>query len=187
MAHGHSNLPGSDLLSPQYGKAPSHNKDIFAAKPGGGAGRRRAPDAPVHPSEDEYGPEPIQEEKVVKNEAKVTLTHPMWGAETGHFEEKIKVSVEGQPPADNKDITKVEFTAFRLLANGKRDVKELAKGEGHLKDGKAEAELELPAAEAEPGGKPPEKFHVVFTAKHSRSKPIDSPKMEVRKGPRSTE
>jgi hypothetical protein len=183
LSHSHG-ISGADLLGKPNALAPSPHKhhDVLVHKPGGSAGRRKHADTDSQSQEDQ-GPEPIKEEKVAKQEPTVTLTHPKWEAAQGHFDEAIVVSVEGRPPADNHDLTKVEFTAYLMHPNGKKDDKPLARGEGHLKDGKAEGEIILPWPEVKPGEKTPEHYHAVFTAKHSRSKPVDSAKIEVKEGP----
>jgi hypothetical protein len=79
MAHGHTKLPGSDLLGLKPGTAPSHNKDIFVGKHRGAGGRRRPAHADAHPVEEIHAPEPVKEEKVAKQESTVILTHPKLG------------------------------------------------------------------------------------------------------------
>jgi hypothetical protein len=182
MGHGHNGVSGTELLGKSASMhSPAPKKEIFVHKPGGGAGRRKPAD-PGPSAQEDYGPEPLKEEKAAKKEATVTLSNPKWGGDKGVLDEKIKMTVEGVLPADCKDITKVEFEVFLVHANGKRDP--VSKGEGHLdEEGKAEGEVELKAPGLKPGEKPPEKYQMIFTAKHSRSKAVESGKLEVKEGP----
>lgn len=57
------------------------------------------------------------------------------------FNEKVTVTVDAALTEELKAITKIQFEAFALLPDGKKD--SVAKAEGHVKDGKAAKEITL--------------------------------------------
>ncbi|MDB5103566.1 MAG: hypothetical protein JWP91_1255 [Fibrobacteres bacterium] len=163
----HGSLTGSP-----DGMNPKANEDIFVKSKGGGAGRSRkaVPEAVV----EEDPPEALVEPPKAKPEPTVTLSNPAWGGEKPLFNEKISVSVQAVVPEEIAHLTRIEFKLIALPPNGKReDIRPVQSG--HLADGIAKAEFTLYIPQYREDGKQPEECKYIFTAKHSKSKEIESP------------
>jgi hypothetical protein len=176
-------LPGSDLLNPGPFSKPdssSSSKDkpdprTISNKPQIGGHRKRAEPVVEEPDQDLVSAEPV--EKPVEKPT-IKLHGLKWGAEKGVFNEKIRVAAEADVPAELKNITRVEFKVFALTPDGKRE--SIDKQDGHLKDGKASANVTLFFPSYRKDGKLLSECKYVFTAKHRDSKEEESPDLPIR-------
>lgn len=203
-------VSGTELLHQGSGggRKTGHREIFIKWNHGIRGGGKRKPLAAAAALEVESGPELLKEVKEEGKAAEVVLSNPRWEAAQGFFGGRVKVSVEGEPPVAARDITKVEFLVFPADRDGKGGSPSargergnpVARGVGHLKEGKAEAEIELPEAPVEGngngsgignatangtanGGKQPPKLELVFTARHSRSKEVLSGRLAIIEGP----
>ncbi|HKP96592.1 MAG TPA: hypothetical protein VJ385_12610 [Fibrobacteria bacterium] len=165
------------MSPPPFDKSNPKNPFGGAPWPKGGGGVRR-PATPAEAAEPEPPPPPVAEEKP-KEKPKVVLSNPKWSKDKARFNEKVTLTVEGTLPEELKGITKVDFQAFAVQPDGKKE--SIAKAEGHLKDGKAGKEITLFLPQFKtPEGKPPDSCRYVFTAKHRDSTEVESPALDVR-------
>jgi hypothetical protein len=112
-------------------------KDIFAHGSGGGGGGRVKPSTNTDPEplgEEQTPMEPPKAEQ--KKKPEVRLFNPKWAVEKVGFGEKAKFSVEGDLPEESKHLTRVTFTLFAKLPDGKKE--RIDGNEAHLMEGKAE-------------------------------------------------
>jgi hypothetical protein len=151
-------------------------------KPGGlgsgkPAGKMPKPDPTADPSAEPDLPPPVAEEKP-KEKPKAVLSNPKWAKDKALYNEKVKMTVDATLPDEIKSITKVEFQIFAVLPDGKKEA--VGKVDGHIKDGKAEAEGELTVPQAKNAdGKPLDQCKYQFKAKHRDSAEVESPALEA--------
>lgn len=152
-------------------------KEIFTHGAGGGGGRAKpATNADPEPLGEEQTPlEPVKEEQ--KKKPKVRLFDPKWTVDRASFGDKARFSVGAELPDESKHLTRVVFTLFTKLPNGKKE--RIDGNEGYLKDGKAEQEFTLYPPNASQDGNRPQQCAYVFTAKHRDSAEIESPVLPV--------
>lgn len=162
-----------------------------AGRVGGGGHRRnkeerskeeKAAEELVAESEEAFLKNDIVQEPQSGPKPMVRLSNPKWQGVKGYFNEKIKVSVEGEIPPESSHLTKVSFTVHAILPNGKLD--RIDAQEAHIREGKATAELTLwiPNYRDE-DGKTLEKCEYAFKAKHRDSQEIES--VPLKGGPKS--
>lgn len=164
-----------------YGSPLNNPNDPFGSKGwpkgGGGGGKKAPPSTPAPPPEPD-SPPPVAEEKT-KAKPKVTLSNPVWSIPKAFFNEKVTVTVDAVLPDELKAITKIEFEVFAILPDGKKD--QVAKVDGHVKDGKASKEITLLIPNYKTAeGKLLDECKYKFTAKHRDSDPVESPELEGR-------
>lgn len=177
-------LPGSDLLNPNLGHPPSSRSDeIFGKKTTGGKPKsggvaKRKPEP--EPEEGIWNPDPIPaESEPEKSDTgnKVRLHTLEWSLSEGFFCKSITVSAQGEIPSDIGHITRVQFGLVALDPNGKPE--SIDKAEGHLKDGRVQAEFTLYYPRFKVDGEQPTKCDYRFTAKHKYSKEEESKPLPV--------
>lgn len=104
------------------------------------------------------------------------LSKPEWGGSRGFFNEKITLSVEGELPAGISHLTRVTFTVYALKDG---DVDRIGAQEGHLRDGKAVAEVLLWTPQfRDAEGNLVKECEYAFKAKHRYSPEIESNRLK---------
>lgn len=175
MAPSHPGSPFDNL----FGMNPKSSDDIFVKSKGGGAGRARKPEpAPVEEEPPEAAVEPAKAKAVTV----VTLSNLAWGGEKPVFNGKITVSVQAEVPDEFAHLTRIEFKLIALPPNGKREEIRPVQS-GHLVDGAAKAEVTLFIPEYREDGLPPEECKYAFSAKHAKSKEVESPPITAKAAP----
>ena len=160
---------------------PKSHDDVFVKPKAGGGGSRGRAAPPADKSADEPPPEVLAEpEKPKKEEPKVTLSNLKWGGQKPIFNEKISVSVEGAVPDEIAHLSRIEFKLIAVAPDGKREEFRPPQN-GHLVGGKASADLTLFIPAYRNAGKLPEECDYVFTAKHSKSKEVESAPITAKK------
>lgn len=102
----------------------------------------------------------------------VRLFNPEWGGTRGYFDEKILLSVEADLPPDISHLTRVTFTLF-ALKDGESE--RIGAEDGHIKDGKAEVEMQLWTPQFRDGeGNLVKECGYSFKVKHRYSPEIES-------------
>jgi hypothetical protein len=123
--------------------------------------------------------EPIKEK--IADEKDVVLGNPRWSVERAFFTQKVRASVDVAIPNARAGVTKVTFTLFAILPNGKRS-KQILTAEGHP-DSKGTATVEVvlhyPDSDERVIVKPVESYDYFFIAKHKYSKEIAGPEIQV--------
>lgn len=157
---------------------------------GGGSGAaatRRREEAKERQAEQEHQvherelakQEPVKEKLV--DEKDVVLSNSKWSVERAFFTQKVKASVDVAIPKSRAGVTKVTFTLFAILPNGKRS-RQILTAEGHPdSNGAATVEvlLHYPDSDERVIAKPVESYQYLFTAKHKYSKDITGPEIQV--------
>lgn len=153
-----------------------HGYDWLVKSAGGMRPKTPAPDPePLH---SEPPATPVESEKPKPT---VTLKDLKWEKATGAFEAESRITVSGELSDALKHVTRVQFTLFALIGNGRRE--KFRSQEGHLKDGVAETAFELPHSPGEDGKSEPEgKFLCV--AKHRDSVELESAAHTAKEMPR---
>ena len=136
----------------------------------GGRPMRRAP-------EPESQPEPLIPEsahpEAEEPKPTVALRDLKWGKEAGVFGRKSRISVHADLPTALKHATRIQFTLFAPDAQGKPE--KLIALEGHLENGEAHADFELPHTQGKDGATEPGRTFTCV-AKHRDSEPLESAK-----------
>jgi hypothetical protein len=174
------------LLDPFRKTEDSHQSiwDKVFSNPGagrggsGGGGYRRSKEDKADQeleaeAEEAFIKDDIVQETPPKPKPAVRLSNPEWQGVQGFYNEKMKVTVEGEIPPESSHLTKVSFTVHAILPNGKLD--RIDAQEAHIRDGRATAELTLwiPNYRDE-DGKTLDKCEYAFKAKHRDSQEIES-------------
>jgi hypothetical protein len=128
-----------DLLDP-FGKktsSPDTRAEIFKwPQVGGGGGSRKKTESVEPETESEArGSDTVQDKPPPK--ATAVLSDPQWENAPAYLNKPIGISAQASLPADISHITRVVFTVFAKLPDGKPE--RIDSQEGHIKEGKAEA------------------------------------------------
>lgn len=161
---------------------PHENKwdEIFVKTKGGAGGigtKQKAEDKAAHELEKEAEEDFKRHDKVKDAppppKPVAELSNPVWGADQGALNGKITISVQGTLPPEISHITRVTFTVFSTVQGVKPE--RVDTQDGHIRDGKASAEVTLWAPQAkDEDGKPVQKCEYYFTAKHRDSNELKS-------------
>lgn len=188
MAKDPFSLPGSELLHGGGENMPSSHDKVFvkpSGKNGGSAGRTGskilAEDAAAKEAEAESEVYFQSQDKVKDPEEEpkpvVKLSNPKWSADKGNFDGKMSASVEGELPPESAHLTRVDFVLFAVNPGGGKE--RIGAKDGHLKEGKAEAEFTLYRPQFRESGNLPARSTYIFSAKHRDSQEVQSPGLEV--------
>jgi hypothetical protein len=155
-------------------------REVFA-KAGGWNGRHKRPAPAPAPEEAreviEMAANAVEAEPAEKKR-EVKLMNLRWDRERAFFEETAMASAEAEVPSSCSHLTRIVFSLFACGPDGSRE--HIAEADAHLREGKAEVEFELTRPRRK--GKPAQAAEYVFTAKHARSKTVESPPLQAHEG-----
>lgn len=150
---------------------------------GGGASlKRKAEEKAAQELEAEFEQDFLKDDKVKDPppppKPVVRLSAPGWMGTRGVFNGKMTVSVEGELPPESVHLTRVSFTVYAMLPDGRTD--RIDAQEGHIRNGKATADVTLWIPDyRDADGKTLEECEYVFKAKHVQSKEIESERIKA--------
>jgi hypothetical protein len=135
-------------------------------------------DAAEPGDEEEFLREDKVKDPTPEERPKARLFNPAWSAQEGYFNEKVLLSVEGELAPGSGHVTRVLFTVH-ALRDGETD--RIGSQEGHLRDGKATAEIQLWAPQfRDEDGNLAQACEYAFKAKHRDSEEIESGRLKAR-------